>query len=167
MTYISARTPTGAAPMHDERKKVWIDAIQTRLFVRLALYWFISQVCLWNLVFIWRLVQEGPGKPLEQYGQFLQDFAPAILGTLLLVPVLAWDSVSIAHRVVGPLYRLRRAMQDLANGQAVWPLRLREGDFLTELRDDFNRMLETLQRQGVPVLKPAQPEEEKSERQSA
>jgi len=153
--------------MTDDRKKIWISVIQTRLFIRLGLYWFISQLTLWNLVFIWRLIQEGPGNPVEQYVQFLEVFAPAIVGSLLLVPVLAWDSVKFAHRVVGPLYRFRQTMQALAAGEAVRPIRLRQDDFLTELRDDFNRMLETLQGQGAQVLKPAQPEGTDSTRQTA
>jgi hypothetical protein len=34
---------------------------------------------------------------------------------------------------------------------------LREGDYLTELGDDCNRMLDALQRRGVAVPKPADP----------
>jgi methyl-accepting chemotaxis protein len=153
--------------MSEERKKVWIHVIQTRLLVRLGMYWVISQVCLWNLVFIWRLLQEGTGEPLEQYGRFLQDFLPAIIGSVLVFPVLAIDAVKFAHRVVGPIYRFRKTMQALAAGETVRPIRLRRDDFLTEMRDDFNQMLDTLQRQGVPVLKPAQSEGGDTPRQTA
>jgi hypothetical protein len=153
--------------MRDERKKVWIHDIQTKLFLRVGIYWIVYQVSLWNLVFVWRLIQEGPGNPLEQYGRFLWDYSPALIGCLLLLPILAWDAVKFGHRVVGPLFRLRKCMQAVAAGEPVPPLKLRETDLLTEVRDDFNTMLETLQRQGVPVLKPADPAEEDSQRQPA
>jgi methyl-accepting chemotaxis protein len=146
--------------MRDERSKVWIHTVQTRLFLRLGAYWLISQIALWNLVFVWRLWQEGPGDPVEQYGRFLTDFAPALIGSVVLLPILVWDTIRFAHRVVGPLYRLRRTMQALAAGEAVRPIRLRKDDFLGEVRDDFNCMLEALQRKGVPVLKPADPPEQ-------
>ena len=153
--------------MRDERAKVWIHHVQTRLFIRLAAYWFISQVCLWNLVFVWRLWQEGPGNPLEQYGRFLADFAPALVGSLVLLPILVWDTIRFGHRVVGPIYRFRKTMQAVAAGEPVRPIKLRKDDFLTEMRDDFNEMLEALQRQGVPVLKPADPADESARRQPA
>jgi hypothetical protein len=145
--------------MHEERKKVWISTIQTKLFLRTCFYWLIYQVTLWNLIFVWRLLQEGPGNPLEQYMRFLSDFAPAVLVSLALLPILAWDAVKFGHRVVGPLYRFRTTMQSITAGEAVAPVRLRDGDLLQDMRDDFNAMLESLQKRGVEVLKPATPVE--------
>jgi hypothetical protein len=153
--------------MAEDRKKVWIDRIQTRLFVRVGIYWVVYQVSLWNLVFVWRLLHEGPGNLLEQYVRCCMDYSPVLLGCLLLLPVLAWDAVMFTHRVVGPLHRFRSTVRALADGEPVHPVRLRDGDFLTEMRDDFNRMLERLQRQGVPVLKPADPAVEPEKRQPA
>ena len=42
------------------------------------------------------------------------------------------------------------------------PIKLREGDYLTEMRDEFNRMLEELQKRGIPVLRPADPAQEQA-----
>jgi hypothetical protein len=142
--------------MREERKKVWIDSFQPKLFLRMGWYWLIYQVSLWNLVFVWRLLQEGRGNLLEQYGRFCMDYAPALVGGVVLLPILAWDSVKFAHRLVGPIYRFRKTLQSIAAGEAVRPIRLRQGDFLTEMQDDFNQALETLQRQGAQVLKPTE-----------
>ena len=49
------------------------------MFVRVAVYWFIYLVTLWNLLFVWRLIAEGPGNLLEQYWRFLQDFYPPLV----------------------------------------------------------------------------------------
>lgn len=143
--------------MRDERNKVWIHSVQTRLFVRVGLYWLFAQVCLWNFVFIWRLLQEGPGDPVDQYLRFLRDFAPVIVGSFLLVPALAWDAVKFAHRILGPIHNLRKSIKAVTAGEPVRPVRFRKDDFLPELRDEFNHMLEALQRHGVPALKPADP----------
>jgi hypothetical protein len=153
--------------MRDERNKVWIHTVQTKLFLRMGGYWLITQVGLWNLVFVWRLLQEGPGDPLEQYVRVLSDFAPVLVGSLVLLPVLVWDCVRFAHRVVGPIYRFRKTVQAIAAGDPVRPVRLRQGDFLAEMRDDLNRMLEALQRRGLPVLKPADPAEAADGRRTA
>lgn len=140
--------------MVEERKRVWIDTFQTRSVRRILAYLVIYLFVLGNLLFIWRLLNEGPGDPLEQYFRSFADHAPAVVCLVVLMPILAWDTVKFSHRLVGPVVRFRRAMQEIAEGQPIRPIKLREGDFLTEMRDDFNRMLETLQKQGVPVLLP-------------
>ncbi len=146
--------------MTEDRKKVWIDGFQTKLFIRIGVYWFVYQAAMWNFLFVWRLLKEGPGDPLEQYARFVGEFYPALICFALVVPILAWDAVRFAHRLIGPIWRFRKTMQEMANGQPVRPIKLRQGDFLLEMKDDFNVMLETLQRQGVPVLKPASPAQE-------
>ena len=153
--------------MKDERKKVWLHEFQTRLFVRVGVYMLLFLVCLGNLLFIWRLLEEGPGNPLEQYYRVVVDFAPAFIFLAVLMPVLAWDAIKFSHRLVGPLVRFREAFQSLAAGEPVRPLRLRKADFLDEMCRDFNDMLEALQRRGAPVLKPAEANENCPERQPA
>lgn len=150
--------------MREERKKVWIHEFQTKLLIRIGLYWVIFLVTLMNLLFVWRLLVEGPGNPLEQYGQFLLDYAPALACLAVLVPIMAWDAVKFSHRLLGPLYRFRKTVQSLADGEAVRPIKLRKNDYLAEFRDDFNRMLETLQKQGAPVLKPNDPADDREQR---
>jgi methyl-accepting chemotaxis protein len=153
--------------MSEERKKVWIHTFQTKMLIRIGVYWLIYLVTLWNFLFVWRLLQEGPGNILDQYGRFLQDYYPPLILFVALLPVAAWDAVKFAHRLVGPIVRVRRDLQELAAGQPIHPIRFRDGDYMLELRDDFNAMLESLQRRGVPVLKPAEPVKEDAQRKGA
>src|SRR5581483_6824108 len=98
----------------------------------------------------------------------LGDYLPAIFCLVLLVPVMAWDAIRFTHRLVGPLVRFRHTMKELTRGETVRPIKLREGDYLLDLRDDFNEMLESLQRRGVAVLNPHDPEaDDKAQRTSA
>jgi methyl-accepting chemotaxis protein len=153
--------------MSEDRKKVWIHGFQTRMFIRVAVYWLIYLVTLWNFLFVWRLIEEGPGNLLEQYWRFLQDYYPPLVLFVILLPVAAWDAVKFSHRLVGPLVRVRWALRQLAAGEAIAPIKFRKDDYLGELRDDFNAMLEELQRRGVPVLKPAEPAENDPQRKGA
>ena len=153
--------------MSEERKKVWIHSFQTKMLLRIGAYWLIYLVTLWNLLFVWRLIQEGPGNIVDQYVRFLRDYYPPLILLVVLLPVAAWDAITFVHRFVGPLVRVRRGLQDLAAGQAIHPIKFRDGDYLPELRDDFNAMLESLQRRGVPVLKPAEPAKEDAQRKGA
>jgi hypothetical protein len=145
--------------MREFRKKVWINVFQTRLILRIALYWVVYMLTVANFLFIFRLLAEGPGNPLEQYGRFLAESAPTFFLFLLLLPIVTWDAVKFSHRLVGPLVRFRQCVRDLAAGKPVEPIRLRKGDYLTEMRDEFNAMLETLERQGLLVLEPKDKQE--------
>jgi len=153
---------------NEQRKKVWIDRFQTKFTLRIVYYLIVFPIVLLNFLFAWRMWIEGPGHPGEQFLRMLYDYLPVLVCLWLLVPVMAWDAIRFTHRLVGPVVRFRRTMQELAQGQLVRPIKLREGDYLTELRDDVNQLLEALQRRGVPVLKPNAPaQDETAQRTSA
>jgi methyl-accepting chemotaxis protein len=146
--------------MGEERKKVWVDPFQTRLSMRIGGYLAVFFVVFLNFLFAWKMIDEGPSDPAQQFLDTLQTNLPVIICLLVLVPVMAWDTIRFSHRLVGPLMRFRKTMQAIADGEAIRPLKLREGDYLTEVRDDFNKMLEELQKRGVAVIKPADPAHE-------
>lgn len=147
--------------MKNGRLRIWVDPFQSRLFLRVVSYWFVYQFTLWNFLFAWRLLEVGPGDLLQQYGAFCLDYYPIMFCFLILAPAFAWDSVRFAHPLVGPLVRFRRTMQAIAAGEPVQPIKLRDGDYLVEMQDDFNAMLQALERRGL-VLQAKQPENKDS-----
>jgi methyl-accepting chemotaxis protein len=144
---------------HEDRKKVWVDQFQTRLAKRIGAYLVLFLVVLMNFLFAWKLIREGVHNPAAQLLAMFRDHLPVVICLVVLVPIMAWDAIRFTHRIVGPMVRFRRAMQTIAQGEAVVPIKLRQADYLNDLRDDFNHMLEALQRRGVPVLKPDVPTE--------
>jgi hypothetical protein len=146
--------------MSEERKKVWVDPFQTKMTLRIAGYLGVFFVVFCNFLFGWKMICEGPVDPLGQFVETVEANAPVFICLLVLVPVMAWDTIRFSHRLVGPLVRFRQTIHAIAEGEAVRPVKLREGDYLTDLRDEFNKMLEEIQKRGVPVLKPADPAHE-------
>jgi hypothetical protein len=153
--------------MRDERKKVWIHAFQAKMFVRVFLYGLICLVTLGNLLFGYRLLQEGPGDVVDQAVRFTKDYFPALIIFLILLPAAAWDAVKLTHRIVGPLVRVRHTLQQLAAGEPVQHIKFRDGDYLLELRDDLNALLDALQRRGVSAVKPVDPADADAQRKGA
>jgi sensor histidine kinase YesM len=143
--------------MAEERKKVWVDPFQTKLTLRIAGYLVVFFVVFSNFLFAWKMWDEGPVDPWGQFLETLRANMPVFVLLLVLVPVMAWDSIRFSHRLVGPLVRFRKTIQELAAGEPVRPIKLRDGDYLIEMRDEFNKMLEELQKRGTPVLKPTDP----------
>jgi hypothetical protein len=138
--------------MVGKRTQVWIDGFQSKLFIRVLAYWLIYQISLWNFLFVWRMLQEGPGDLADQFGRFFLDNYPMLICFIVIVPCFALDAVRFAHRLVGPLYRFRKTMQAVTAREPVRLIKLREGDYLLEMRDDLNAMLTYLQQRGVVTL---------------
>jgi hypothetical protein len=143
--------------MAEERKKVWVDPFQTKLTLRIAGYLVVFFVVFSNFLFAWKMWDEGPVDPWGQFLETLRANMPVFVLLAVLVPVMAWDSIRFSHRLVGPLVRFRKTIQELTAGEPVRPIKLRDGDYLIEMRDEFNKMLEELQKRGTPVLKPTDP----------
>lgn len=143
--------------MGEERKKDWVHPFQTKLSLRIGAYLVAFFIVFTNFLFAWKMLAEDSTDPWGQFVDTLWTNLPVFVCLLVLVPVMAWDSIRFSHRLVGPLVRFRETMQAIADGESVRPIKLRDGDYLTELRDDFNYMLEELQKRGVLVIKPADP----------
>jgi hypothetical protein len=143
--------------LNETRKRVWVDPFQTKLTCRVGVYWLIYTLTLFNFLFAWRLIKEGPGDLLEQLGETAYDNIPLFLAFLFVAPWIAIDAVKFANRLVGPIYRFRKTMQSVTADEKVQPIRLRKDDFLLEMQDDFNAMLDAVeQRGGVRLDRPAE-----------
>ena len=70
---------------------------------------------------------------------------PAIVASLLLLPVLIYDMLKATNQVAGPIHRLRREMRRLESGEKVDEIKLRQNDHWSELADDFNRLATQIQ----------------------
>lgn len=70
----------------------------------------------------------------------------ALAAEAILIPaaVLA-IAVLTSHKIAGPVYRLRVALEAVAKGRGARPISLREGDQLGKTAEAFNAMLGELQ----------------------
>lgn len=136
----------------NKRQTVWVDKFQTKMLIRMAAYCILYQVSLSIFVVAWTVFCQyftNGIRPLQW-----ADFVPCMVGLLLILPMVCWDVIKFTHRLVGPVVRFRRAMRAIAAGDPVGPIQLRNGDYMVELRDDFNLMLTALHERGAV----AQPE---------
>jgi len=135
--------------MRERRNQKLIEPFQYRIAYRILAYWFLYQFALWNMLFCWQLIRNGRGNLVDQYVRFTYDFSPMLVCFLLFVPAFTWDAMKLFHRVAGPVYRVRRTLQDVTAHKPVRMVSLRKGDQLISLRDDVNAMLAELARVGA------------------
>lgn len=72
-------------------------------------------------------------------------YGPALIASLLLLPLVIADIVRLSNQFVGPLLRLRRSMRQLARGEYVEPIEFRDTDFWQDFADEFNGVVARIQ----------------------
>ncbi len=102
------------------RRKGWLvePKIQGRLLGQVVLYWIVCLIGIAALLLCWR-VASCPTRPIyaHLYEMAFYD-GPVLLAALLLLPLVALDTLRFSNRFFGPLSRLRRSMERLARGRA-------------------------------------------------
>jgi hypothetical protein len=80
---------------------------------------------------------ESASRTFQQCFDVVMCWAP---GLMLLAPIIAYDILLFSNRFAGPIYRLRREMQQLIDNKSERPMSLRDQDFWPEFADLFNQL---------------------------
>ena len=133
------------------RKKFFVNRkLQGKFLTRLVGYWTFYHLVLYHSLFVVDVLRNSMGSvlrdaPRRSVGDLYADFADSHRVMLFLMfamlPVVLRDMVRLTHQVAGPLVRFRDALRNLADGQQVERIKLRDGDLLTEFQDAFNAFL--------------------------
>ena len=85
-------------------------------------------------------LQFGKVNPYEVISQVSYQIVTRVTIILLctLFAIAAYG-IKFLHRVAGPIYRCRKTLIMLNQGKIPDPIRLRSGDFFTEIADEINR----------------------------
>ncbi len=140
----------------NQRKKLFVDRkVQGTLLLRVVLYWIYCLAAVILLVACWAVITEKPASSTELFQRLAVHYAPGILASFLLLPIVLWDFLRVSNRFAGPMVRVRWTLQKIAEGEDVQPLSFREGDFWHEFSEDFNAaMLKQRERQPATAVEP-------------
>ena len=128
------------------RRRYYIDGkVQGLVLRRVTLYWLYCLLAVSTTMCGLVLLNYQPKTSGELFERLWVQCGPALLVTTILVPFVLIDCVRISNRYVGPIFRLRSAMQQVANGERINPVTVRENDCWQELVDDFNKAIARLQ----------------------
>lgn len=134
----------GVTHMSDCRRgNILIDRdVQGALMFRVGSYWLFCLLGVSLMILCWTAVSEPPRPIGELFRDLSSRYAPALVASLILLPLVMIDVTRVSHRFVGPMLRLRGALRQLAAGEHVHPIKFRDNDFWLELAEDFNRVAE-------------------------
>ncbi len=123
----------------NRRRRYLIDGpVQVGLLRRVCLYAGYCLITAMLLVFFWRMVAGGAGRPHEHLLAAVFDAAPMLLALAAITPFVAFDLLKLTNRFAGPVYRVRVTLESLARGDTIRPVRFRDGDFWCELAPKIN-----------------------------
>jgi hypothetical protein len=129
------------------RKHLFVDyKVQGALIKRVLVYWVMCLFTVTLMLLCWRIMT-GPARMFyTHFDDMWFQFGPALIGSMLLMPLVVADIVRVSNRFVGPLLRLRRSLRALAHGEDVAPLTFRDGDFWKDFAVEFNVIAERMQK---------------------
>jgi hypothetical protein len=122
-----------------QRKRLFVDPeVQGFLILRVVLYWMFCLGSITLMLLAWRIVT-GPARMFyTHFDDMWFHYGPALMASLLLLPLVVIDIVRFSNRFVGPVLRLKRSMHQLAQGEEIEPIEFRDSDFWREFADEFN-----------------------------
>lgn len=129
-----------------KRRQLFVDTkVQGTLILHAFLYWAFCLLSVTLMLLCYR-ISTGPVQPFFLHARELwKQFAPALMASTLLLPIVVIDCIRLSNKFAGPIFRLRHSMHQLAQGETLRSIRFREKDFWHEMADDFNQLLERLQ----------------------
>ncbi len=136
-------------PLSRRNQLLTDEVVQGELLFRAITYWFFCLLVVSLLVVGWSMLS-GPPRP---FFVILQDslvqFAPALLGSIVLLPIVLIDVVQVSSRFVGPIQRVRNVLRKAAAGEPSPTVALRKDDFWQDLALYANQVVAT---QSMPAL---------------
>jgi hypothetical protein len=120
------------------------QTVQGELMFRAIVYWFFCLMVVELMVLGWSL-WTGPSQPFTMtIRQCLAVSAPAIFGSVLLLPIVLVDVLRVSNRFVGPVQQIRHTMRQLAAGETARRVYLRRDDYWHELAQYTNIVADNL-----------------------
>jgi hypothetical protein len=143
------------------RTKKFIDTnVQGALARRIIYHWLVFLLVASLAAFVLQILS-NPFRPLSAHVNDLWwTHGPFFLVLMFLLPVFVVDTIKISHRFAGPVFALRRAIQEIVQGKPPRKLNFRRYDFWHELATDYNAMLLRLELLDDEADVTPEPEEE-------
>ncbi len=139
-------------PNLNRRKQLVVNKpLQSKLILGMALLPAVGLAFVAVLTAVWctRVMDEAMATDSE-LPNLMPLFYVVIVFEILAGATLLTNSLKVSHRVAGPAYRICKSLERIRAGDVAFAVKLREGDHLTEVRDELNRLLDWLNENPPP-----------------
>lgn len=141
---------------NNNRRKILVvnESMQRRIILAVALLPTIglTAAAVIVAVFCRRLLGEASQAEAE-----LPSLVPLFLSVLGFVVVcgvvVVHQALRFSHKIAGPVYRITRSMERIREGDIGFRVHLRRGDYLTEIAEELNLLLDWLNENPPPGVR--------------
>ncbi len=91
------------------------------------------------------------GTTHDSSGSIWQFVVPALIVSLFLLPIALWDMLAFSNQFAGPLVNFRGRLKQLLEKESSEEIRLRKGDFCSELCEQLNQLRTMVVAEEQPV----------------
>ena len=121
-------------------------AIQGALLLRLALYGLGTLLYFAIIQLLDAALTHPAQSRWDIFFRFIDESIYWAPGLFVLLPLFAYDMLSMSNRFTGPVARLRGEMRRLIDGKLVHTVQFRRDDFWLDMADEFNTLREEVLR---------------------
>ncbi len=94
-----------------KRSKIFIDRpLQLAVLLRTALYWAMCTMAQVLMVLFFGMISSSQSDFPSLHPQVIWHLQITLLASIAMLPILLRDVLKLSHRWVGPVFRLRGAM---------------------------------------------------------
>jgi methyl-accepting chemotaxis protein len=130
---------------HPQRSPYVVNRAQARLSALNVLYYAPSVAVLGGALLAARVLDPAEGQPLTLLEAVLSTLRDGVwLFAAVAALVFTLHSLFLAHRLLGPLVRFRRAFREIHAGHLAQRILLRPKDYHAEEAQAFNVMMDAL-----------------------
>jgi len=119
--------------------------LQIAVLCRVTLYWLVAVSILCLLAALQVVLTSSTVGYELLMNRVLVAFGPALIASIIALPLLLLDCVRFTNKFAGPMHRLRSEVEKLADTGEASPINFRKGDFWYDLAEQFNRLASRLQ----------------------
>ena len=134
----------GSSMSQIRRRQILVDAkLQGTLVFHALLYWLYCLLTVSVIATVWIVFSRRPPSSAQLFEELWTNCGPALLGSIMLLPLVLLDCLRQSNRFAGPMLRLHRAIEELADGETPRHVKLRKDDFWNEFAESVNRLIDS------------------------
>lgn len=111
-------------------------------FTSLIAFMLVALDVIWN---IYKVVEEHP-MMLPLLDEMFSNVPLMVFKLVIYILIVVIFSAVISHKIAGPIYKFEKSCDKIASGDLTHRVYLRKGDYLVELQNSFNKMIDNLHR---------------------
>ena len=123
------------------RKRFWIDReVQGVLVGRIIIYWAIVVLYFGLGSACFQYYHDPQASYQEHFQALFSLYWPWLPSLILLLPLVVYDVIRLSNLFVGPIYRLRTQLHEIADNPECRPMGFRTDDYWLDLVHPMNRL---------------------------